>query len=261
MPTELTLITGASAGIGQDLARLFAADRSDLVLVARRTERLEQLASELTARQGVKVTVLPLDLAAPGAAAQLEASLHEKNLEVDVLVNNAGFGGYGKFVNLDLKRQMSMIQLNVATLVELSHRLLPGMIRRNRGGVLNVASTAAFQPGPTMAVYYATKAFVLSFTEALAEELRGTALKVSGLCPGPTYTEFAEAADMTHSRLFKLGAMTSLDVARAGHAGFRAGRVVVIPGWRNKFGAFSVRFTPRALVRRVVARIQKSTAS
>jgi len=194
MSRETVLITGASSGIGLELARLFAADGSDLVLVARRRERLEELSHELEQSQGIAAEVLVEDLASAAAPQAIFDRLQSEGRTIDVLVNNAGFGAVGPVVEIGLGRQLEMLQVNVVALAHLTMLFLPGMLQRGRGGVLNVGSTAAFQPGPYMAMYYASKAFVLSFSEALAEELRGTPVRVCCLCPGPTRTEFAAAA-------------------------------------------------------------------
>ena len=248
------LITGASAGIGRHLALLFARQGYDVVLVARRETALQELAGQIT-QMGRSARVLPADLATAGGAEDLDERLRRDAIDVDVLVNNAGFGLLGPFAELPLDRQIAMIQLNVTTLTALTRLLLPGMLARNRGGLLNVASTAAFQPGPLMAVYYATKAYVLSFSEAVAEEVAASALKVSCLAPGPTETEFAEQAAMTGSRLFKGGVMSGEEVARTGFEGWNTGKRLVIPGLRNRVGAFSIRLVPRSLVPGIVKRL------
>jgi uncharacterized protein len=241
------LITGASAGIGRSLALLFARHGFDVVLVARREAALRELATEAE-RSGRMARAIAADLAVAGGVEELHGRLQREGLEVDVLVNNAGFGLLGPFHELPLDRQIAMIQLNVTSLTAFTRLLLPPMLARNRGGVLNVASTGAFQPGPLMAVYYATKAYVLSFSEALAEEVAGSALKVSCLAPGPTRTEFADRAAMTRTRLFAGPAMSADEVARLGFDGWNAGKRLVIPGIRNRFGALAVRFAPRAFV-------------
>ncbi len=251
MSSETVLITGASSGIGEELARLFAKDKANLVLIARREERLHALAEDLRAKWGVDIKVMPSDLSQPDSPKQIYDRLRDENVEIDVVVNNAGFGTAGKFADIDLQTQLDMIRLNIEALVHLTRLFLPGMISRNRGGILNLASTAAFQPGPFMAVYYASKAFVLSFTDALHEELKETGIAVSCLCPGPTETEFAEVADMNETNLFKLGAMSAEKVARIGYAGFRKNKPVVITGVRNKIGAFSIRMTPRGIAKKV----------
>ncbi len=256
MSTETALITGASSGIGYELARLFAADKSNLVLVARRQEKLDQLAAELGRDHGVSVRVLAKDLADPHSPQAIFDALAAESVTVDVLVNNAGFGAAGSVADLPLEKQRDMIQVNVAALTHLTRLFLPGMIQRRSGGIFNVGSTAGFQPGPYMAVYYATKAYVLSFTEALAEELTGSGVRATCLAPGPTATEFAAAAAVENKLLFRLGTVDAGSVAQAGYRGFRQGSVLVIPGSRNKLGAFAVRFAPRALVRKLVKHLQ-----
>jgi len=255
---QTALVTGASGGIGWELARAFAAGGYDLVLVARSAGKLEQLAGELRDRHGVAVRVLAKDLAGPGAPDEIFQELEGAGVAVDALVNNAGFATFGPFAETDLASELEEIQLNVVTLTHLTKRFLPGMLARRRGGVLNVASTAAFQPGPQMAVYYATKAYVLSFSEALAEELRGSGVTVTALCPGPTATGFQARAEMQDSGLFTgpLKVMDAAGVARAGYEGFRKGNRIVIPGLINKLGVQSVRVSPRALVTRLVGAMQ-----
>jgi len=252
---ETVLITGASAGLGTELARLFAADGSNLVLVARRLNRLEDLARDLQKRCGIGVRTVSRDLSQPGAPQDLFAELERDKVRVDVLVNNAGFGAQGPFVKLPVDRQMQMLQLNIGALTHLTRLFLPGMLERGKGGILNVGSTAAFQPGPGMSVYYASKAYVLHFTEGLAEELRGTPITVSCLAPGPTATEFAAEADLQRSRLFSFGVMGAETVARAGYQGFRQGRLIVIPGLKNRLLAFSVRLAPRSFARAVTKKL------
>ena len=256
MTVETVLITGASAGIGWELARLFAAAKSNLVLVARRRERLEELAAELRKQHGVEVHVVAADLARADAPEVIVDRLARDGAAIDVLVNNAGFGALGPVTELDVQRQLDMVQVNVAALTHLTRLLLPGMIERRRGGILNVGSTAGFQAGPFMAVYYATKAYVLSFSEALADELAGRGVTVSCLCPGPTLTEFAETAKMADALLFKLQPMTARQVASAGYRGFRRGKLLVVPGWLNCLGSMGVRFVPRSVARAIARRLQ-----
>jgi uncharacterized protein len=251
------LITGASSGIGLELAKLFAADKFNVVLVARSADKLTELAAELQSKYQVQTHVLPVDLTAANAAQTILGELARAKIQVDYLVNNAGFGAAGSFFELSFARQASMIQLNVMALTELTRLLLPAMIQGRGGGILNVASTAAFQPGPGMAVYYATKAYVLSFSEALHEELRGTGVSVSCLAPGVTATGFAADSGMTDSMLLRLGAMNATDVALAGYRGLLRNKAVVVPGLKNKLGALSPRFFPRSLVRRVVKRLNR----
>lgn len=256
MNTETVLITGASAGIGWELARQFAAEKSNLVLVARRRERLEELAAELRSQDGIEVHIVAADLGRPDAPQAIVEQLTRDGLAIDVLVNNAGFGALGPMAELDADRQMEMIRVNVAALTHLTRLLLPKMIERRRGGILNVGSTAGFQAGPFMAVYYATKAFVISFTEALADELAGSGLTVSCLCPGPTLTEFAETANISDAVLFKLRPMTAGQVASAGYRGFRRGKLLIVPGWLNYLASMGVRFVPRSVARGIAKKLQ-----
>jgi hypothetical protein len=249
---ETVLITGASSGIGLELARCFAADKSRLVLVARNTEALRSLAEELLCEHGVQTLVLTADLSLPETSARVFNELRQAGVTVDVLVNNAGFGAHGGFAELPVRRQLEMLQVNVAALTELTGLFLPGMIERKRGGVLNVGSVAGFQPGPGMAVYFATKAYVLSFTEALAEELLGTGLTVTALCPGPTSTNFGNVARGTKERHFKARKMPAEVVARYGHQAFRRGKVLAVPGLQNHLLIFLTRFMPRRFTRKMV---------
>jgi short-subunit dehydrogenase len=260
MTIETVLITGASSGIGRELAKCFAADGSRLILVARKRKELETLAEDLHRAHKTQSEVLTADLAKPSAPARIFAHLETHGTRLDVLVNNAGFGARGPFAQLPADRQLDMLQVNITALTQLTRLFLPGMIARRRGGILNVASTAAFQPGPGMAVYYATKAFVLSFTEAIAEEVAGTGVIVSALCPGPTETNFAAVAGVRSARLFLLGAMSAETVARLGHDGFRRGRIVAIPGFRNQLAAFATRLAPRSLLRKVVKNLNTPQA-
>ena len=257
MSDENVLITGASSGIGLELARLFAAAGSDLVLVARREDRLSEIADELRAEHDIIVRVLPADLSQPSSSVAIADVLGGSGVDIDILVNNAGFGARGPVADLSIARQLQMMQVNMTSLVELTRRLIPGMIHRGWGGVLNVASTAAFQPGPYMAVYYATKAFVLSFTESLAEELSDTEIKVTCLAPGPVATGFGATAGVEDNMLFKVGVMDPGKVAWAGYRGLRRGKRLVIPGLRNKLTATAVRFVPRSWVSRTLRIVQK----
>jgi len=256
MSAETVLVTGASSGIGRELARLFAADGCRLILVARRRDELLRVAEDLRERYGAEVIVSDHDLSEPAAPQAIFEDLANRCLAVDVLVNNAGFGAMGSVAHLSLERQLAMLQVNVVALTHLTRLFLPAMLERRRGGVLNIGSTAGFQPGPNMAVYYATKAYVLSFSEALAEELSGTGLQVSCLAPGPTATEFGAVSGMNESAIFKLGVMNAQTVAEAGYRGFRRGEVLTVPGFLNRLGAFAVRWTPRKIVRKVVKRLQ-----
>lgn len=251
MAQQTALITGASSGIGMELAREFAKHGNSLVLVARGIDKLEELARELRSKHNVRAEVVGADLTQPSAPEQIIKSLAERNLTIDVLVNNAGFGERGPFAQIDMQRQLDMIQVNITAVAHLTRLLLPGMIQRNVGGVLNVASTAAFQGGPNMAMYYATKAFVLSFTEALHEEVDGTKLHVTCLCPGPTHTGFVAAAHMEGINLFKMGAESADKVAQVGYAAFQRNQAIAISGFKNKIGVFATRLGPRAVARKI----------
>lgn len=254
------LITGASGGIGEELARLMAVDGTDLVLVARSREKLQSLADELSGKHHVAARVLSKDLSDTSAPREIYEELAADGVEVETLINNAGFGSYGLFAETDLAHELRLLQVNVVALTHLTKLFLPGMLARRRGYVMNVASTAAFQPGPLMAVYYASKAYVLSFSEALSNETQGTGVVVSALCPGPTETGFVAAAGMEQSKLFERGAMTAREVAEAGYHGMLAGKRVVIPGLRNSLLARTVGLMPRGLVLKVVRGIQEKRA-
>jgi hypothetical protein len=256
---ETVLITGASSGIGVELARCFAADGARLILVARKRKPMEALAEQLRAAHKTQSEIFPLDLSQPGAAARIHQHLETHGTRVDVLVNNAGAGMNGLFSELSAARQSEMIHLNVVALTELTRLLLPRMLEKRRGGILNVASTAAVVAGPRMAVYYATKAYVLSFSEALTEELRGTGVTVTALCPGPTVTNFAEASNARHAPRHQRSSMTAQAVAQIGHNAFRAGKAVVFSGARNKLIAFGVRFAPRSIARKLAGFLNKTS--
>jgi hypothetical protein len=243
------LITGASGGIGYELSKLFAKDHYNLLLVARREDRLNQVAGELRAEFNVTVNTITLDLAADQAVTTLFERLKGEGMAVDVLVNNAGFGVFGEFAEMQEEEVLGQVQLNVMALTHLTRLFLPAMISQRQGKIMNVASTAAFQPGPLMAVYYATKAYVLSFSEALANEVAGTGVVVSCFCPGATDTGFQKRAGIENSRLFKkIGAMDVETVAADGYRGLVAGKTLVISGTRNWLVAESVRLAPRKWV-------------
>ena len=249
--TRVALVTGASAGLGVEFARQLSAEGHRVVLAARRKERLEELAKELGNARAVAI-----DLSKANAAAKLMADIAAHGEVIDVLVNNAGFGLIGQFAKLDAKRERQMIDLNVGTLTDLCRAVAPEMIKRRSGGILNVASIAAFQPGPQMVVYFATKAFVLSLSEALHEELKPHGIKVSCLCPGPTRTEFGDVAGFSSNILFDRLAMTAADVVKAGIAGLDRNRAVVVPGWVNKVVSTSTRFTPRPWARKIAGSVK-----
>jgi short-subunit dehydrogenase len=250
------LITGPTSGIGLDLAALFAAGGHDLVLVSRNADKLDQLAAELKRKHGIQVTVIACDLSEPDAPARLQLELELAKISVDVLVNNAGYAQYGAFLETDADQERRMMQLNMVTLTELTKRLVPEMVKRGRGRVLNVASTAAFMPGPLMAVYYATKAYVLSLSEALASELEGSGVSVTALCPGPTRTGFQARAQMESSRLVKGKIMDSATVAKIGYRALMAGKPLVIPGFGNQVQAMAPRLIPRSAMPAIVKRAQ-----
>ena len=252
---EIALVTGASAGIGRDFATLFAADGTDVVLVARRRDRLDALAHELTSRHGVRAFSVAADLADPATPPRVADEVHRLGLTIDVLVNNAGFGGTGAFAAASTESQLAMIQVNVTALAHLTSLFLPDMIERRRGRILNVGSTAGFVAGPFMATYYASKAFVNSFTEALWYELRGTGVTATVSCPGATATEFSEVAGNSKSLLFRLGAASAATVAREGYRAMMKGKPMVIHGLKNKLTVQSLRVSPRALARAIAAAV------
>src|SRR5262249_51509151 len=253
---DTAMITGASTGIGLELARLMGRD-FDLVLTARNQSRLEQIARELQDRHGNLVHVIPADLTRPEAPSKIFADIGWRGLNVEVLVNNAGFGAYGEFATSNVQTELDMIQLNMTALTHLTKLALPGMLEGKHGRILNVASTAGFLPGPLMAVYYATKAYVISFSEAIANELSGSGVTVTCLCPGATDTEFAKRADMQNSRLFKMGTMRPEDVARAGDEAMLKSKTLMIPGVKNWLMVESVRLAPRKMVTAIARTVQE----
>jgi short-subunit dehydrogenase len=256
----IALVTGASSGIGKELARLFAADGHGVVLVARRLPLLETLASELTAAYGVRTWPVATDLAAQGGVEALLAELEARGVVVDFLVNNAGVGTTGAFAESSAERELGMTKLNVVSVVDLTRALLPGMLVRKHGRILNIGSTAGFQPGPYMATYYASKAFVNHFSEALAYELRGTGVSVTVSCPGPTRTEFGDVSGVAKSNLFKLPLASPAHVARTAYRALMSGRVLVIHGFLNWLVVQSLRISPRSLVRAIVASLNRPRA-
>ena len=249
----IALVTGASGGIGLELARLFAGDGHDLVLVARGGERLAVISRELEERYRVEVRAIPRDLSNPIAP----LSLFDECGEVDFLVNNAGFGHRGSFADEDPAILSEMLQVNVAALTQLTRLFLPTMLERRTGRILNVASTAAFQPGPLMAVYYASKAYVLSFSEAIRDELNGSGVTVTTLCPGPTRTSFDARAEVARPRLLNSRVMEPSEVAAEGYAGMMSGKAVVIPGRVNRLGATGARLMPRSLAANIARRMHE----
>jgi short-subunit dehydrogenase len=255
--TETALITGASSGIGLELAKILAGAKYHLVITARSLEALETLASQLR-RDGAQVTVIPADLSTTDGPKSLLEETRNRDIRIDVLINNAGLGTHGPFWKNDLVKEMSLLQVNVLSLAYLTHELLPAMVDRGHGKILNVASTAAFQPGPLMANYYASKAYVLSFSEALSDELRRTGVTVTALCPGPTSTDFQRRAGIQNSKLFELAGMSPAQAARAGYDAMLAGKRVCIPGFKNRLLVAAVRFSPRRFVLRTVRKLNQS---
>jgi short-subunit dehydrogenase len=254
---QTALVTGASMGIGVDLAECFAKDGYDLILTARSESALQDVAQRLAAKYKVKAASITLDLGAIGAGHKLADEISSRGLAVDVLVNNAGYGIAGGLNGSDETGQLGMIDLNVRALVELTHICWPSMLANRRGGVLNVASTAAFQPGPLMAVYYASKAFVLSFSEALWKEAEGTGVHVSCLCPGPTVSKFRERAGTGKTKLSRVGTpMSSASVARMGYRAFQKNQRVMITGLRNRVLARLGAFLPRKTLLATVYNLQ-----
>ena len=252
------LVTGASSGIGREIAVRLAEEGHALVVVARSAARLEALATELRSRFGATVDVIEVDLGRHDGAEALMQVLAARRLDIEILVNNAGFGLFGQHVDTALADEQQMIDLNVSSLTRLTKLMLPAMRARGRGCILNVASTAAFQPGPYMAVYYATKAYVLSYSEALAEELRGSGITVTALCPGPTRSGFQDKAAMNDSALVKGKRLPgAAEVARYGVAAMQRGQVVAIHGWKNWAMAQSLRLTPRRVATRLVAAMSR----
>lgn len=255
-PTKTALITGASGGIGYHLAEEFAARKHDLILTARSEAKLNELAARLEKVHKINVRVIAADLAAPGGAEELFNAC--KDERVEYLINNAGFGDFAFFQAAERRKIESMMQLNMRALTQLSRLFLPGMLERKHGGILNVASTAAFVPGPYMAVYHATKAYVLSFTEGVANELNGTGVWASALCPGPTKSGFQSGANLGDSGMVKNKKLpSSKEVAVYGYKAFMNKKVVAIHGFGNKFLMLSIRFTPRWIVRAIIRRMYK----
>jgi uncharacterized protein len=243
----VTIVTGASSGIGTELARVFARHGHELVLVSRRETQLTALADEIAGTGRPRPLVIALDLAAPDASAKVDAALAAHNAEPQYVVNNAGFGLFGRAAELDRGEQLAMIDLNVRTLTDFSLRWVDTLARHN-GGILNVASVGSFLPGPNMAIYYATKAYVLSFSEALHREFKRRNVRVTALCPGPVLTEFHARAGIGADKFPHRLALAASRVAEEGYRGLMGGRRLVVPGWFGKFAAFMPRIAPRALV-------------
>ncbi len=257
MTKEYVLITGASEGMGHEFAKLFARDGYPLVLVARNKIRLDELATELSTAYRIDVRTISKDLSLPAAAEELKAAVEDQKIIIEILVNNAGVGVHGLFRHADWKVTEGMLDLNMITLTHLTHLFLPEMLRRGCGRILNVASTAAFQPGPFMACYFASKAYVLSFTEAIAEELSGTGVTVTAFCPGPTRTQFQKRSN-TESIRENTFVMEAAPAAEAAYRGLMNGHHLVIPGFTNKLLAILVRLFPRKLVIRITRFLEEN---
>lgn len=250
--SRTVLITGATSGIGYELSKIFAQNGYNLVLVARNKEKLGQIAQEIKDHFLVKVDIIQTDLSVTTAASDVFAELQDKSIHVDILVNNAGFNEYGPFYRTDLQKELQMIQVNLISLTALTKLLLPEMLHQKYGKILNVGSTGSFVPGPLNAVYCATKAYVLSFSEAIAEELRDTGVTVTTLCPGATKTEFAQRAQIEDIKLFQGNIMDPKQVAEEGYKALINGKTRVVAGFTNKLTVFSLRFTPRNMVTKMV---------
>lgn len=257
---ETVLVTGASSGIGLEFAKLFSKHGYNLILIARNQTKLEEIAKELESGDGNAVKIIVKDLSNPSAPSEIYEQLHSELVAVDILINCAGFGTSGPFSDVDLGPQLNMIQVNVTALTQLTHLFLKDMLMKKAGKILNVASTAAFQPGPLMAVYYATKAYVLSFSEAVANEVREAGLTVTALCPGPTKTAFQTHSGMQESRLFKSGMVDVLSaetVAGIGYEGLMENKSLVIPGLKNRLIVFAVRLLPREWITKAARRLNE----
>jgi len=262
MKKTIALITGASGGIGYELAKLMSKECDTLILVARNGERLNEVKKELERASPVMLKTFQANLASEEAVEEIYRELENSHIAVDILINNAGFGDYGFFVDTDWKKASDMIAVNISAVTHMTKLFAKGMIERKNGKIMNVASTAAFQPGPLMAVYYASKAYVLSFSESLANELKGSGVTVTALCPGPTATGFAAAANIKNTRLFKLlKPATAADVARFGYEAMMKGHTIAVQGMLNRLLAFSVRLSPRKLVAAVVRHLHKNIPS
>jgi len=255
--SKTALITGASGGIGYELALLLARDGFDCILVARSRDKLDELAARLESEFRVKTLVVARDLSKPTAVDEIYEEVSAASMSIDLLVNNAGFPVYGRFVDTDWQTELDMLQVNVVALTALTKLFVRGMVERRNGRILNLASTAAFVPGPLMAVYYASKAYVLSFSQALANELQGTGVTVTALAPGPTRTGFQKRGVMEDSRLVRGQIADAKSVAAAGYRGMMRGKTIVIPGFSNKLIPWVARVSPRGAVTRVVRRMQE----
>ena len=257
---KTVLITGASSGIGYEFAKIYAKKGYNLVITARRKNNLDRIKQELESFDTlICVDIIVLDLSKQNSAKELYEVVKQRGILIDILINNAGFGVYGNFIETDIEKEIDMIELNIKSLVVLTKLFLKDMVSRNNGTIINVASTAAFQPGPLMSVYYASKSFVLSFTEAIRNEVRDTNVNISVLCPGPTDTEFEKSASLEESSLFtKLKVMKPEKVAIIGYKGINRNKSVIIPGILNNILITFNKITPRALVINIVRKLQES---
>lgn len=255
---ETVLITGASGGLGLEFAKIFAQNGNDLILVARSENKLTELQAELIKGRDIRVEILPMDLSKPDAADDVFAFTSERGLSVDILLNNAGFGDFGRFADCDWAKQDEMMKLNMLTLTRLCYLYLKPMLERSHGRIMNTGSIASFMPGPMMPVYYATKAYVLSLTQAIAAEIRGTGVTITALCPGPTKTGFEQKAELGQSKLFKvLHNMKAADVAQYGYKQLLRGKVIAIPGFSNKALVMLSKLAPRSWVRSLVYKVSQ----
>ena len=254
-----TLITGATSGIGLELAELFAKDKNNLVLVARGTDKLKEIKDNYEKKYGINIEIISADLSDLNAPENIYKILKEKQISIDNLVNNAGFASFGLFNEIDKEVDLGMLKVNVFALTHLIKLFLPDMVKNKKGRILNIASTAAFQPGPLMAVYYASKAYVLYLSEALASELEGTGVTVTALCPGPTKTGFQQRAKMEKSKLIKSNVMDAKAVSKTGYDALMNGKTFVVPGFKNKMLVTLVRFLPRNTVAKTVKNTQKES--
>lgn len=255
---KTVLITGASSGIGLNFSHKFAQSGHDVILVARSEGKLRTLSEEIETKYAVKTYVFTADLSKPEASKELYESIKEKGIQVDILINNAGFGLFGEFEETELSKELDMIQVNITALTELCKYFGKDMVNLKEGRILNVASTAAFQPGPLMAVYYATKAYVLSLSEALANEWAPHGVRVAALCPGATETGFSDAAELQSSKLFQSGVMNVEDVVEEGYKQMMTNnKTVIVPGVKNRMLTKSIRFLPRKMVTNIVRKVQE----
>lgn len=250
------LITGATAGIGYELAKLYAKDENNLILLARDEERLKEVKDELEF-YNIKVYTIALDLSEDNSCEKVLDFVNKKNLSVDILINNAGMGSFGYLSEIEVEKELKLIDVNIRALTELTKMFLPSMIEHGEGAIMNVASTAAFCAGPKMATYYASKSYVLNFTEALYEELKGSEIKISCLCPGPVKTNFQEKSGIRKSEAAKKALMTPKEVAEIAYRDFKKGKLIIIPGFKNKLIIRINKLIPRSFSRKIILMMNK----